>query len=94
VFEIGDEIPLSIELGLATVTLRAVVRREIPGADGGTELGVEFAAGQQAALARLAVALLASEFSAEEVSDVTSEPQSRRGGLLARAGLPLFARTL
>jgi cellulose synthase (UDP-forming) len=93
-FQLGDELPLSIELGLATVSLQALVRRQMPGANGGTELGVEFAAGQHEALAQLAIALLASDFSSVDASDTVSDPEPRRRRLLAKAGLPLFARTL
>lgn len=64
--QVGDEITLSIELARSTVGLRADVRRVTATASGEVDLGVEFAGGQHATLGRLAVALLASDFSDDE----------------------------
>jgi cellulose synthase/poly-beta-1,6-N-acetylglucosamine synthase-like glycosyltransferase len=83
---IGDEVALSIELARSTVVLRAVVRRRTATATGEPELGVEFAGDQRAVLARLAVALLASDFSGEEGS---RRPADRRSGRLSRVSAPV-----
>ncbi|HEY7691778.1 MAG TPA: glycosyltransferase [Gaiellaceae bacterium] len=58
--EVPEQIALSIDLAGTRVTLDTIVRRRLEAAGGRVELGLEFAAGQSVARARLAVALLAT----------------------------------
>ncbi len=93
--QIGDEVPLSIELGGSMLNLRAVVRRKAPRPEGEAELGLEFAAGQQATLARLAIALLATDFSQPERSPAAERSgPGRRTGRTPRRDTPRLRRVV
>ena len=80
----GDEVVLSVDLGEDQIALRAIVRRLTASRPGKAELGVEFAPGQHTTLARLAVALLATDLSGEQASRGAPRPQRR----LARVSVP------
>jgi cellulose synthase/poly-beta-1,6-N-acetylglucosamine synthase-like glycosyltransferase len=63
---LGEEVEFVVLLPDHTVTLASTVRRALPTADGGVEIGLEFDPGQTVDIADLALALLATDVASLE----------------------------